>query len=105
MMAERKPTRNAGAMVDRLIYDDNPERQEQLARVAAEMEIAEQVYLLRTQAGLSQRELARLVGTSQSAIARLESADYQGHSLSMLRRIAAALGKRVCIHFEDVAAQ
>jgi len=46
-------------------------------------------------AGLSQRELAKRIGTSPSVICRLEDADYEGHSLTMLRRIAAAVDHRV----------
>jgi predicted transcriptional regulator len=53
---------------------------------------------LRTAADLSQKDLAQRVGTTQSVISRLEDADYDGHSLSMLERIAHALGHRVCIH-------
>jgi len=53
----------------------------------------------RTQAGLSQAQLAKLVGTTQSVIARLEDAEYRGHSLTMLQRIAAALNRRVEIRF------
>ena len=59
------------------------------------LDIAEQIYTLRMQAGLSQRQLARLVGTQQSVISRLEDADYDGQSLRMLRRIASALHCRV----------
>jgi transcriptional regulator with XRE-family HTH domain len=66
------------------------------------IEVAKRLYNLRTKAGLSQRQLARKVGTTASAICRLEDADYQGHSLSMLRRIAAALGKRVEIRFVSI---
>ncbi len=68
----------------------------------ANAEIARKLYDLRDKAGLSQRELAKLVGTSASVICRLEDADYDGHSLSMLRRIAAALDKRVEIRFVPV---
>lgn len=68
----------------------------------ANAEIARSIYKLRTDAGLSQRELAKLVRTSASAICRLEDADYEGHSLGMLRRIAAALNKRVEIRFVSV---
>ena len=64
--------------------------------------MARKIYELRTQAGLSQRELAKLVGTTASAICRLEDADYEGHSLAMLRRIAAALNTRVEIRFVPV---
>jgi len=43
--------------------------------------------------------LAELVGTTQSVIARLEDADYEGHSLSMLQRIATAVNKRLEVRF------
>ena len=61
--------------------------------------IARKILVLRTKAGLSQRELAKLVGTTASVICRLEDADYGGHSLPMLNRIAKALNKRVEIRF------
>jgi ribosome-binding protein aMBF1 (putative translation factor) len=63
------------------------------------LDIARKIYELRTKAGLSQVDLARKVGTTQSVISRLEDADYDGHSLDMLRRIACALEKRVEIRF------
>ena len=65
----------------------------------ANAELAQKIYELRTKAGLTQRQLANLVGTTASVICRLEDADYEGHSLAMLRRIAAALDKRVEIRF------
>ena len=46
-----------------------------------------------------QAQLAQLIGTQASAFSRLEDADYDGHSLRMLRLIAAALGHRVEIKF------
>ena len=67
-------------------------------RVAADalnVRVAMLIYEARTEAGLTQAELADLVGTSQPNIARLEDADYRSHSLSMLQRIAKALGKRI----------
>jgi transcriptional regulator with XRE-family HTH domain len=57
------------------------------------------IYNARTLAGLTQQQLAELVGTKQPVIARLEDADYEGHSLAVLQRIAAALGMRVEIRF------
>jgi ribosome-binding protein aMBF1 (putative translation factor) len=53
------------------------------------------IHDMRTSAGLSQRELARKVGTSASAINRLESDDYEGHTVAMVRRIATALNRRL----------
>ena len=61
--------------------------------------MARKIYDLRTKSGLSQRALAKRVGTTASVICRLEDADYEGHSLAMLNRIAAVLDKRVEIRF------
>jgi transcriptional regulator with XRE-family HTH domain len=55
-------------------------------------EVAIQLASLRKEAGWSQKELAKRVGTSQQQICRLESPGYEGHSLSMLRRVAGVLG-------------
>src|ERR1700682_4633794 len=54
-------------------------------------DVALQLAALREQAGLSQRELARKLKTTQQQISRLESPGYEGHSLSMLRRVARVL--------------
>jgi transcriptional regulator with XRE-family HTH domain len=64
--------------------------------------IAQEIYAMRKGAGLTQAELAERANTHQSVIARLEDADYDGHSLAMLNRIAAALDKRVEIKFVDL---
>jgi DNA-binding XRE family transcriptional regulator len=66
--------------------------------------VAMLIYQVRTEANLSQADLAQLVGTSQPNIARLEDADYEGHSLSMLQKIAEALGKRIEIQMVDAEA-
>jgi DNA-binding XRE family transcriptional regulator len=63
-------------------------------------EIAVQIAALREERGLSQRALAKLVGTSQQQISRLESPTYAGHSLSMLRRVADALGANVHVSLQ-----
>jgi len=64
-------------------------------------DVGSEIFEARTRAGLTQKELAGRVGMHQSAIARLEDADYDGHSLRSLQRIASALGKRVQIAFID----
>ncbi len=56
----------------------------------------------REKAGLSQTELARRLKTTQQQVSRLESPDYEGHSLSMLRRVAAALHARVRVVLEPL---
>jgi len=63
-------------------------------------DVALQIAALRELAGLSQKELAKLLKTSQQQISRLESPGYEGHSLSMLRRVAGVLHARVRIVFE-----
>lgn len=57
--------------------------------------IAMQIHRLRTRAGLSQKRLAKLVGTTQSVISRIENTNYSGHSMKMLEKIAVALGCEV----------
>ena len=61
--------------------------------------VARQIYQLRKARRLTQQQLAALVGTKQPAIARLEDADYKGHTLGMLSRIADALGCSVSVSF------
>jgi transcriptional regulator with XRE-family HTH domain len=63
-------------------------------------EVALQLAALREHAGLSQSDLARKLKTSQQQISRLESPGYEGHSLSMLRRVAKALHARVRVVLE-----
>lgn len=75
----------------------NSEREASLETERANAEVAQTIYDLRKQAGLTQAELAEMVGTTQSAISRLEDADYQGHSLSMLSRIAKVLNQKVTV--------
>lgn len=67
--------------------------------IKTDADIAQMIYDLRMRAELSQKQLAKQIQTTASVICRLENADYEGHSLSMLRRIAQALGYRVEIHF------
>lgn len=52
----------------------------------------------REAAGLTQAQLAKKIGTTQSVVSRLEDTDYEGHTLKMLERIAEALKQRVVIH-------
>lgn len=65
-----------------------------------QIDIALLVREMRESTGLSQQALAQRVGTTQSAIARLEDAEYAGHSLKMIERIAAACGVNLKLHAE-----
>ena len=70
-----------------------------IAEATINLEVAQMIYDARTKAGLSQNKLASLIGSKQSVIARLEDADYEGQSLTMLQRIAAALELRLELRF------
>src|SRR3984885_6075645 len=94
----QKRTTDALEIMDR-ITGNSPEMADLLEQKRANLDIARKIYELRTKARLSQAELAKKVGTTQSVISRLEDADYDGHSLAILRRIASALEKRVEIRF------
>lgn len=94
-------TSNAVKILDRMMDGDSKLRQ--LANEAVvNAEVAQLIYDVRTKARLTQKQLAEMVGTTQSVIARLEDADYEGHSLSMLQRIAAAVNKRLEVRFVSV---
>mgnify|MGYP003987486919 CR=1 FL=1 len=93
-----KTTRDANKILDQIAGDD-VELQQMIAEETLNAEVARLIYQARTAAGMTQAQLAALVGTKQPVIARLEDADYQGHSLSMLQRIADALNQRIRIQF------
>jgi DNA-binding XRE family transcriptional regulator len=73
----------------------DPDFAERFRKAGEAWEVALQLVSLREKSGLSQKELARKVGTTQQQISRLESPSYEGHSLSMLRRVARILGATV----------
>ena len=87
-------TRNALKILAR-VTGDAAKVKAGIAAAKINMEVAQMIYEARTKADLSQRELAELIGSQQPVIARLEDADYEGHSLTMLQRIAAALEQRL----------
>jgi len=85
------------------LYDEfigsDPERIASYQEERIKAEIARQAYDLREAAGLSQKDLAGLIGVTKAAIADLEEADYEGDALSMLVRIASVLKKRIEVRF------
>jgi transcriptional regulator with XRE-family HTH domain len=78
----------------------DPDFAERFKRAGEAWDIALQLAALREEAGLSQLELARKLRTTQQQISRLESPSYEGHSLSMLRRVARVLNAYVRVVFE-----
>lgn len=80
-------------------FKDDPDYECRVQNELVNLDIAQKVYDLREQAGLTQSQLAKLINTTPSVISRLEDADYNGHSLTMLNRIAYALDKSIEIRF------
>jgi DNA-binding XRE family transcriptional regulator len=99
MPKNKKKISGAGEILHRRYYEGKPGRIKQLEEARNEDELARKIYELREQAGLTQARLAKMIGTTESVISRLEDSDYKGHSLKMLQRIAAAVDKRVEIRF------
>src|SRR6185295_5640083 len=97
----RKPEKTSDAVeiLDRMMGKD-PELRRFVEEARINAVVAQLIYNARRKAGLTQEALAKLVGTKQPVIARLEDADYEGHSLTMLQRIAEALNQRIEIRFK-----
>jgi ribosome-binding protein aMBF1 (putative translation factor) len=91
-------TRDANRILAEVTGDDD-ELQQMIDEETVNAEAARLIYEARTAAGLTQAELAKLIGSKQPVIARLEDADYNGHSLTLLQRIAGALNLRIEINF------
>lgn len=98
--SERSKTSDAVKILDRMA-GNSPELKRLTEEARINAAVAQMIHDARQEAGLSQAALAEKIGTKQGVISRLEDADYEGHSLSMLLRIAAALGKKVSITFRD----
>lgn len=98
----KKKIKDASKIIERMIGDDR-ELREMVEQESLNAKVARMLYKARTAAQMTQAQLAKAVGTTQSVIARLEDADYEGHSLSMLKRIAGALGRRVEIRLAPAA--
>ena len=79
----------------------DPAFAERFEKAGEAWDVALQIAALREKAGLSQKDLARKLHTSQQQISRLESPDYEGHSLSMLRRVAKVLSAKVRVVIES----
>jgi transcriptional regulator with XRE-family HTH domain len=95
-------TRDFGVYLERQLAK-NPVQRAAVEREHLNGRIASLIYDAREDAGLTQQQLAELIGTRQSVIARLEDADYRGHSLTMLAKIAHALDRSVRVELEPIA--
>jgi transcriptional regulator with XRE-family HTH domain len=78
----------------------DPSFVERFEKAGQAWDVAIKLATLRRASGLSQKELAKRVGTSQQQISRLESPSYEGHSLSMLRRVVDVLGGSIHVEIQ-----
>jgi DNA-binding XRE family transcriptional regulator len=104
-MTEKRITTDAVKIMEERYFKNYPNYKEELEAGIENSRIAEEIYALRTKAGLTQEQLAKLINTSHTTISRLEDSDYEGHSMAMLRRIATALDKRVVVKFLPIKAK
>ena len=95
----KKKKTDAIQIIHERFYKGKPKRQAALERERINAKIARDIYDLRIKNNLTQKELAEMVKTTPSVISRLENADYSGHSINMLQRIAAAFSRTVQIKF------
>lgn len=99
MSRKRKKTSDALTILrDRYIKGD-PNRLAAIEAERAKIKIAEQVYALRKQRGLTQKQLAEVMGTTQSVISRLEDTDYESERIDTLQKLAAALQCHLEVRF------
>ncbi len=96
-MTTKRGTVNAVEILHRDIIGDDASKRALLEEERLNVRVAQMIYDCRTAANLSQKDLAVMIGTTQSVISRLESTEYKGHSLSMLDRIAHATHRRVVV--------
>ena len=94
----RQKTSDALEILDAVTGDDKALR-EAIEEATVNAMVAQAIYDVRTEAGLTQSQLAERIGSTQPVISQLEDANYDGHSLSMLRRIGDALNQRIEIRF------
>ncbi len=96
-MAKKEKTGDAVTILRNRYVKDDSKRKASVEAERVNAQVARMIYDLRVEAGLTQAELAELVGTTQSVISRLEDSDYEGHSLSMLNRIGGALKQKMTV--------
>ena len=68
-------------------------------RELTRLQLANQIARLRRERKLSQAQLAKRIGTKQSAVARMEQSAYRGYTVTTLAKIAAAVGRNLEIRF------
>ncbi len=101
--APRKGTTDA-VTIFHALFVKTPRRRRLLEEERQRVALGDLIRELREVEHLTQAQLARKVGTTQSAIARIEDANYTGQKLGTIARIAAALGRQVEVRLVKVKA-
>ncbi len=96
---KKKKTTDAVAILEKLFIKGDPERLAAIEAERGKIKIAEQIYALRKERGLTQQQLADVMGTTQSVISRLESTDYESERIETLQKLAAALQCHLEVRF------
>jgi ribosome-binding protein aMBF1 (putative translation factor) len=96
----KQPIISARELMASRIYNGQPDRIAEREHTAREMSLGAKLRKMREDVGMTQSQLAKNIGTQASAISRLEDADYDGHSMGTLEKVAKALGMRLVIDFE-----
>ncbi len=96
-MSNNNKQSNAVKVLHKKFIAGSSEREAALDKERVNVKIARLIFDYREDAGLTQKQLAEMIGTTQSVISRLEDADYEGHSLTMLNKIAQALNRKLSI--------
>jgi transcriptional regulator with XRE-family HTH domain len=95
-----KTTHDFGKVLAKELAED-PELEMLVEQQRLHSSIAREIYAARQSAEMTQKELAAAASMSQPGVARMEDADYEGHSVNALHKIAWVLGKKVVVEFVD----
>lgn len=103
-MSRRKKVTDAVELMDRW-YGSIPGWDDMVAEEELNMQIGQAVYDLRHKVGLSQTDLAKLTGTTQAIISKVENADYDGNPMEILKRVCFAVHVTIRISCAPVQQQ
>lgn len=102
----QRPEQTDGlAALHRRYVEGDPQMERLVEEAREELCLADRIHTMRKERGISQEALAKQIGTSRTAIGRLEDPSYHSHSLTTLRRVARALGHRVQVDFVPIAGE
>jgi ribosome-binding protein aMBF1 (putative translation factor) len=96
---DKKRISASGILANKFYRGQSKERIAKRDATINDLMLGDKIRELREKHGLTQAKLAEMIGSQASNISRIEDADYEGHSVETLRRIAAALHTKLKIEF------